>query len=75
MIRTGLPDAIVQVKDLRGTGDHYEVIVVSAAFEGKSRVSQHQMVYQTVNAAMVSGEIHALQLNTMTPQEWQSVAS
>ena len=75
MIKTGLPDAIVQVRDLRGTGDHYEVIVVSAEFAGQSRVRQHQIVYAAVQSAMATGEIHALQLDTKTPQEWQAATS
>jgi len=72
MIKVGLPDAIVQVRDSKGTGDHYEVVVVSAEFAGKSRVRQHQIVYAAVQTAMLSGEIHALQLDTKTPQEWQA---
>ena len=75
MIKQGLPDAIVQIHDPRGTGDHYEAIVVSEKFVGKSRVQQHQIVYGAVQSAMASGEIHALQLDTKTPEEWQSVKS
>lgn len=75
MIKAGLPDAIVQVRDSKGTGDHYEVVVVSAEFAGKSRVKQHQIVYAAVQSAMASGEIHALQLDTKTPQEWQPTPS
>lgn len=75
MIKQGLPDAIVQINDARGTGDHYEVVVVSEKFAGKSRVQQHQIVYGAVQSAMASGEIHALQLDTRTPEEWQSVKS
>ena len=75
MIKQGLPDAIVQIHDARGTGDHYEVVVVSEKFVGKSRVQQHQIVYGAVQSAMASGEIHALQLGTKTPEEWQVVKS
>jgi acid stress-induced BolA-like protein IbaG/YrbA len=75
MIKQGLPDAIVQIFDARGTGDHYEVVVVSEKFVGKSRVQQHQIVYGSVQSAMASGEIHALQLDTKTPEEWQAVKS
>lgn len=75
MIKTGLPDATVQVTDLTGGGDHYEVTVVSAAFAGKNRVQQHQLVYKTVNAAMTSGEIHALAMKTFTPEDWAAQVS
>ena len=70
MIQAGLPDAKVQVDDLTGGGDHYQAIVVSSEFEGKSRVKQHQLVYSTLKEAMASEAIHALGLKTYTPTEW-----
>jgi len=70
MIKTGLPDAQVQIQDLTGGGDHYQVVVVSSAFEGKGLVQQHQIVYGTVKQAMSSEAIHALSLKTYTPQAW-----
>jgi acid stress-induced BolA-like protein IbaG/YrbA len=70
MIQAGLPDAKVQVDDLTGGGDHYQAIVVSAEFEGKSRVKQHQLVYSTLKDAMATEAIHALGLKTYTPSEW-----
>jgi len=70
MIQTGLPDAKLKVDDLNGGGDHYQVRVVSAAFEGKSRVQQHQLVYGALKQAMASEAIHALALETLTPAEW-----
>jgi acid stress-induced BolA-like protein IbaG/YrbA len=70
MIKTGLPDAQVQIQDLTGGGDHYQVVVVSSAFEGKGLVQQHQIVYGTVQQAMSSEAIHALSLKTYTPQAW-----
>jgi stress-induced morphogen len=66
MIRTALPDARVEIKDLRGDGDHYAATVVSAAFIGKTRVQQHQMVYQALKGRM-GGELHALALQTQIP--------
>lgn len=71
MIEAALPDAHTQVKDLTGGGDHYEVTVVSSMFEGKRRVQQHQMIYDAVKSAMVTEAIHALALNTYTPEEWK----
>lgn len=70
MIKAGLPDAEIQVMDLTGGGDHYQVTVVSSAFEGKSLIQQHQMVYRAVQQAMSSEAIHALSLKTFTPQTW-----
>jgi acid stress-induced BolA-like protein IbaG/YrbA len=70
MIKAGLPDAQVQVEDLTGGGDHYQVTVVSSQFEGRSLVQQHQLVYGAVREAMSSEAIHALALKTYTPQAW-----
>ena len=66
LIKEGLPDAQVKIEDLRGDGDHYAAHVVSAAFKGKSRVQQHQMVYQALKGRM-GGELHALALQTSAP--------
>ena len=70
MIKAGLPDAQVQVQDLTGGGDHYQVLVVSSAFEGKRLLQQHQLVYGAVQSAMSSEAIHALSIKTYTPQAW-----
>lgn len=70
MIKAELPDAFVKVQDMGG-GDHLEAIVVSAQFEGKSLVKQHQMVYGAVKEAMATEAIHALALKTYTPQAWE----
>lgn len=74
MIKAAIPDAQVQVQDLTGGGDHYQVIVVSSQFEGKGRVKQHQLVYNSVRDAMSSEAIHALALKTYTPQTWQATS-
>jgi stress-induced morphogen len=63
MIREAFPDARVEVKDLAGDGNHYAANVVSAAFKGKNRVQQHQMVYAALKGRM-GGELHALALTT-----------
>lgn len=68
MIREALPDAEVRIEDLRGDGDHYAAYVTSAAFEGKSRVQQHQMVYAALKGKM-GGELHALALQTSVPKK------
>ena len=68
LIKAGLPDAQVRIDDLRGDGDHYAAIIVSAAFKGKTRVQQHQMVYQALQGRM-GNELHALALQTAAPQD------
>lgn len=66
MIQEALPDAQVTIEDLRGDGDHYAAYVISAAFEDKSRVQQHQMVYRALRGKM-GGDLHALALQTSAP--------
>ena len=68
LIRESMPDATVKIEDLRGDGDHYAAHVVSASFKGKTRVQQHQMVYQALKGRM-GGELHALALQTSPPQD------
>ena len=63
LIKEGIPDAEVQIEDLRGDGDHYAAYVVSPSFAGKTRVQQHQMVYQALQGRM-GDELHALALQT-----------
>jgi stress-induced morphogen len=67
LIKDGIPDASVTIEDLRGDGDHYAAYVVSEAFRGKSRVQQHQMVYQALQGRM-GNELHALALQTSAPE-------
>jgi stress-induced morphogen len=67
-IKEALPDASIEIRDLAGDGNHYAATVMSAAFKGKSRVQQHQMVYASLKGRM-GGELHALALTTSTPAE------
>ncbi|NKB57437.1 MAG: BolA/IbaG family iron-sulfur metabolism protein [Alphaproteobacteria bacterium] len=67
MIKEAIPDAEVQIEDLRGDGDHYAAYVRSAEFEGKTRVQQHQMVYKALQGRM-GNELHALALQTSVPE-------
>lgn len=66
LIKAALPDAEVEIRDLAGDGDHYQAIVTSRAFAGKSRVQQHKLVYEALGRRM-GGELHALQLTTAVP--------
>jgi acid stress-induced BolA-like protein IbaG/YrbA len=68
-IETSIAGAEVDVHDYTGTGDHFEVRVVAAAFEGKSQVQRHQMVYAALGAAVDGHTIHALALKTLTPTQ------
>jgi stress-induced morphogen len=62
-IRAALPDADVTITDLAGDGDHYAAMVASSAFQGKTRVQQHKMVYDAL-AGRMGGQLHALSLQT-----------
>jgi stress-induced morphogen len=66
LIRSAIPDAEVTIRDLAGDGDHYAARVVSASFDGMSRIRQHQAVYAALGGR-VGGELHALQLETAVP--------
>ncbi len=68
LIKQALPDAKDNIEDLRGDGDHYAAYVVSNAIKGKTRVQQHQMVYQALQGRM-GNELHALALQTSAPPE------
>ena len=62
-ITEGLPDSSVTIEDLRGDGDHYSATVISKSFEGKSKIEQHKMVYDSLKGKM-GKELHALMLKT-----------
>ena len=66
LIKEALPDARISIRDLAGDGDHYAAEVVSEQFRGKSRVQQHQMVYEALKGNM-GGTLHALALQTSAP--------
>ncbi len=67
LIENGLPSSTVAV---RGDGTHFEAIVVSSDFEGKSLIEQHQIVYSALGEAMKE-QIHAISLKTYTPHQWE----
>ena len=66
LILAAIPDAVVEIRDLAGDGDHYAARVIAPSFAGISRVRQHQMVYKALGDRM-GGELHALQLETLVP--------
>lgn len=68
LIKSALPDAELTITDLAGDGDHYAAHVRSAAFAGKTRVQQHQMVYEALGGRM-GDLLHALALTTAVRSE------
>jgi stress-induced morphogen len=66
MIKAALPDALIEITDLAGDGNHYAARVVSESFRGIPRVKQHKAVYDALDGRM-GGVLHALQLTTATP--------
>lgn len=70
-LRQAFPDAEkIEIEDLTGTKDHYRATIVAEAFEDKTRVEQHQLVYAALGDLM-SGPVHALALQTYSPQAWK----
>ena len=67
LIKEALPDAKVNISDLAGDGDHYSALVISEQFAGKTRVQQHQLVYDALQGRM-GNELHALALQTSIPK-------
>ena len=67
LIINAYPDATVKIDDLRGDGDHYAAYIETREFIGKTKVKQHQMVYDALGGRM-GNELHALALNTSVPK-------
>ena len=70
LIANGIPDANIEVIDTTGTKDHFSAVVISSSFEGLSLIDQHKQVYKAVGEYMTK-EIHALQLKTFSPDQWE----
>ena len=69
-IRTSIAEALrCEHLEVRGDGQHWEAIIVSPAFEGLSKIRQHQLVYAALGDRMRE-EIHALSMTTLTPEQW-----
>ena len=65
LIKESIPDALIEIEDLRGDGDHYKATIISKSFQGKTKIAQHQMVYNSLKGKM-GNELHALMLKTKT---------
>ena len=68
LILKTFPNAKITIDDLRGDGDHYAAQIITEEFKGKTRVQQHQMIYNTIEGK-VGKELHALALNTSAPKD------
>lgn len=72
LIRAGLPGAQVEVT---GDGSHFEAVVVSEAFAGLTPIKKQRLVMDTVREQLANGELHALSIKTLTPEQWAGQAS
>lgn len=68
-LQTAYPDGSVEVVDLTGTHDHYQVMIVSTAFTGLSRIQAHKHVMNVFDAELKTGEVHALTIQTKLPTQ------
>ena len=74
-LEKALPGSTIEMQDLTGGGDHWQVFIVSPAFEGKGLVEQHRMVNDALKEEMGDQRIHALALKTYTPAQWEKLGS
>jgi stress-induced morphogen len=70
-----LPVSLIETQDLTGGGDHWQLIIVSPAFEGKGLIDQHRMVNEALREPMADQRIHALSLKTFSPAQWEKLGS
>lgn len=70
-----LPVTVIETQDLTGGGDHWQLIIVSPAFEGKGLIEQHRMVNEALKEPMEDQRIHALSLKTFSPAQWEKLGS
>ncbi len=74
-VSKALPVSLIETQDLTGGGDHWQVIIVSSAFEGKGLLEQHRLVNEALKAEIGDQRIHALALKTFTPAQWERLGS
>ena len=63
LVKKAIPDAIINIQDLAGDGNHYSATIISSLFKGKSRIEQHKIVYNALKGKM-GNELHALAIKT-----------
>ena len=64
LIKSAIPDAVIEIKDLAGDGNHYSATIKSTFFKGKSKIEQHKIVYNSLKGKM-GNELHALAIKTI----------
>jgi stress-induced morphogen len=74
-LEKALPGSTIEMQDLTGGGDHWQLVIVSPAFEGKGLIEQHRMVNDALKEEMADQRIHALALKTYTPAQWEKLGS
>ena len=74
-LEKALPGSTIEMQDLTGGGDHWQLFIVSQAFEGKGLIEQHRMVNDALKEEMADKRIHALALKTYTPAQWEKLGS
>ncbi len=74
-LAVSLPVSLVETQDLTGGGDHWQLIIVSPAFEGKGLLEQHRMVNEALKEPMKDERIHALALKTFSPAQWEKLGT
>ena len=74
-LEKALPGSTIEMQDLTGGGDHWQLFIVSPAFEGMGLVEQHRMVNDALKEEMGDQRIHALALKTYTPAQWEKLGS
>ena len=70
-----LPVTLVETQDLTGGGDHWQLIIVSSAFEGKGLLEQHRIVNEALKEPLADQRIHALALKTYSPAQWEKLGA
>ena len=70
-----MPVTLIETQDLTGGGDHWQVIIVSPAFEGKGLIEQHRLVNEALKEPLADQRIHALSLKTFSPAQWEKLGA
>lgn len=75
ILSKAMPVTLVETQDLTGGGDHWQLIIVSPAFEGKGLIEQHRLVNEALKEPLSDQRIHALSLKTFSPAQWDKLGS
>lgn len=71
MLEPDFPDARIEVSDMTGSMDHFDIEIVSPTFEGLTLIKQHRLVQKPLQGALADGRIHAIAIKTYTPEQWK----